>query len=211
MPTPFNDAAAWLNSGGNLSLGFSGNDGAGNTTYPYAKDDVYYTVPGFLLTSDTQPAMTYLTGDIPNRTLAASTTHKVAIPLTGYFGRTTVTVNTPTGNNPTTAPHGIAVKTLALAYRVNTTTITSFATMAINSAALVAASGLPTVTAMTTTFAGNTLTAAANVYLAVATVTTPAIVTTADTMVWAVATIVIPGSSTVDLLGASWRVALAMY
>lgn len=211
MPTPFNDGAAWLTGAGNLSLGFPANDGAGNTTYPYAKDDVYYVVPGFLLTSDTQPAMTYLTGDIPNRTLAASTTHKVAIPLTQLFGRTTVTVNSPSGANPTTAPHGVAVKSLTLAYRVNTTTITSFATMAINSAALVAAAALPTVTAMTTTLAGNTLTAAANVYLAVSTVTTPAIITTADTMIWAVATIVIPGSSTVDLLGASWRVAAAWY
>ena len=73
----FNDQSARLNENGNLSLGWSGlDDGAAHATYGYAKNDVTYSIPGFLLVSDTQPAMTYLTGDIPNRTLAASTTWK---------------------------------------------------------------------------------------------------------------------------------------
>lgn len=208
----FNDGSANMSSGGNLSLGFSGAaDGAQNTTYPYAKNDVTLAVPGFLCVSDTQPAMTYLTGDIPNRTLAASTTHKLAIPCPTWLIRSTSVVGPTAGAAAATAGHGILVKSLALAYRVNTTTLTSIATMAINSAPLVAAAALPTVTAMTTTLAGNTLTAAANVYLAVSTVTTPAWLTVDDTMIWAVATIVVPGSSTCDILGASWRIALALY
>lgn len=207
-----NDQHARINKVGNLTLGVNGeDDGAAHATYGYAKNDVTYVVPGFLLVSDTQPALTYLTGDIPNRTLAASTTHKVAIPLTQHFNRSFTGVPTTNTVGFTSAPHGILVKSLALFYRVNTTTITSFATMAINTAPLAAGSGLPTVTATTTTLAGNTLTAAANTYAAVATVTTPAWAAVDDNMIWAVATIVTPGSSTVDLLGASWRCAYAMY
>jgi hypothetical protein len=206
--TPFNDNRAFLDGGGNLTLGTGQDDASNHATYTYAKDDVTLSVPGFLLVSDTQPAMTYITGDIPVRTLAASTTHKVAIPLTQFFNRMYTGIVNPEAQS---APHGIMVKSLALAYRVNTTTITSFATMTINTAPLVAAAALPTVVALTSTLAGNTLTAAANVYLAVSTVTTPAFQNIADNQIWAVATIVTPGSSTVDLLGASWRVAYAMY
>lgn len=207
MGTQFNDGSAWLNATGNLTLGNSGvDDAAAHPTYGYAKNDVTLVVPASMLISDTLPALTYATGDIPNRVLAASTTHKVTIPLPQLFNRSFVASAGVTSN-----PHGILVKNQALFYRVNTTTITSFTTMAINYMALAAGTGLPTVTAMTTTLAGNTLTAAANVYAAVATVTTPAFIPTNDTLIWAVATIVIPGSSTVDLLGASWRVAAAWY
>lgn len=206
-----NDNAASINKNGNLTLGFGGvDDSAAHATYGYAKNDVTLLVSGHELTSDTQPAMTYLTGDIPIHTLAASTTHKVAIPLPHWFIRTT----TLPSSNPagaTVSPHGILVKSLALFYRVNTTTLTSFSTMAINTTPLAAAGALPTVTELTSTLSGNTLTAGASVYAAVATVTTPAFFNTADTLIWAVATIVIPGSSTCDLLGASWRVAYAMY
>lgn len=205
----WNDNNAHISSGGNLSLGAGGvSDDSGHATYPYAKNDVTLWVPGYLLTSDTQPALTYITGDIPVRTLAASGTHKVSIHMPGQFNRSYAAAAGVISN-----PHGILIKTLALFYRVNTTTITSFTTMAINYMTAAAATGLPTVTAMTTTLAGNTLTAAANVYAAVATVTTPIWTPTgtADNGIWAVATIVTPGSSTVDLLGASWRVAYAMY
>lgn len=205
----WNDNAAFIGAGGNLSLGADIDDAAQHGTYGYAKNDVTLTLPGALCISDTLPAMTYLTGDLPVRTLAASTTHKLMIPcpqwlIRTYQGRATA------GRN-VLAPHGILVKSLALNYRVNTTNITSFATMTISSAPLVAGAGLPTATVMTSTLAGNTLTQAANAYLAVSTVTTPGWLNVADTMIWAVATIVIPGSSTVDVIGASWRVALALY
>lgn len=210
----FNDANCRIDENGDITTGLGGlSDGAANATYKYAKNDVTFTVPGFLLSSDTQPAMTYITGDIAQRTLAASTTHKVAIPFTAHFNRSTQ--NPTSGFGPLgasgTAAKGILIKNLALFYRVNTTTITSFTTMAINYMTMAAGAALPTVTALTTTLAGNTLTAAANVYAGVSTVTTPIWLPTDDLNVWAVATIVVPGSSTVDLLGASWRCALAIF
>lgn len=207
MPGLFADNNAWVSSGGNLSLGNSGrDDAAAHATYTYAKNDVDIMVPANIITSDTLPALTYATGDIPDRALAQSLTHKVTIPLPGQFNRSFSATAGVTAN-----PHGLLIKTLTLYYRVNTTTITSFTTMAINSTPLAAGAGLPTVTAMTSTLAGNTLTAAANVYAAVATVTTPAWIPTTGLLIWAVATIVTPGSSTVDILGASWGVAYAMY
>lgn len=200
------DVMARIHSNGNLSLGGEGQDDAAyDSSHKYAKGDVFTTVNPNDLVSDTLPALTYITGDIPVRALAASTTHKVTIPIQGAMGRT-FQAATGYGINP----HGFKVQSVALAYRVNTTTITS-ATMQLDSYPLVAAAALPTVTSVTGTVSGNTLTAAANVYLMVFTVTTPAFFTTADTMVRALATIVIPGSSTVDLLGASWRLSVALY
>lgn len=205
----FNDTQASMNKSGNLSLGSSGqDDAAGHGTYGYAKNDVTLTVPANLITSDTLPALTYATGDIPIRALAASTTHKVTVPMPQLFNRSFSGVANALANG--SAPHGILVKSLAFAYRVNTTTITSI-TGAILRAPLVAASALPTVVAPAVTVAGGTLTAAANVYLLTVTVDTPAFVTTNDMLWWGLVTVVVPGSSTVDILGASWRVAYAMY
>jgi hypothetical protein len=203
------DYEASVNQHGNLSLGVGGlDDQAGHGTYKYAKNDVTMPVPASMIVSDTLPALTWSTGNIPMRALAASTTHKVAVPFPQFLTRTFVGRNTQGAN--ANSPKGVLVKSLALAYRVNTTTITS-ATMAILHAPLVAGAGLPTITTPTATVAGNTLTAAADVYLMVCTITAPAWINTADALIWGLATIVIPASSTVDLFGASWRVALALY
>ncbi len=203
----FNDNNAHISALGNLSLGGAGqNDGAGHATYGYAKNDVTLPVNAIDLVSGTMPALTYATGDIPIRLLAASTTHKVAVPMPQEFVRSFVAATGRAAN-----PHGILVKNVALFYVVKDVDLTSFATFAVNTAPLAAGAALPTVTALTTTLAGNTLTAAANTYAAVATVTTPAFVTVNDTLIWAVATIVTPAGSTVQVLGASWRVAYAMY
>lgn len=205
-----NDQHAWINHLGNLSLGSSGlDDAAAHATYGYAKNDVTLPVSGLSTFSDQSSSLAYVTGDIVSRVLAASLTHKVMIPFPQHLIRSYAGVSN--AQQISAAPHGMLIKSLALAYRVNTTTITSFNTMAINTAPLAAAAGLPSVTALTSSIAGNTLTAAANTYLAVSTVTTPAFVTVSDTLIWGLATIVIPGSSTVDILGASWRVALAIY
>src|SRR5678815_3979155 len=124
----FNDQQARLNKSGNLSLGFRGlDDGAGHATWGYAKNDVTLPVAAPLLVGDTLPALTYITGDIPVRTLAASTTHKVTVPMPQQLVRTVTTLSNPIGG--ASAPHGVLVKSLALFYRVNTTTITSFTTM----------------------------------------------------------------------------------
>lgn len=209
--TPFNDNAAWINKSGNLTLGMPVDDSAGHATYGWAKNDVTLLVPATSIVSDTLPALTYATGDIPIRALAASTTHKVTIPLPHWFIRTTTVPSGLNSAGVSSTPKGILVKSLALFYRVNTNNLTSFSTMAINTTPLAAGTGLPTVTELASTLAGNTVTQAANVYAAVSSVTTVAFFNTADTLIWGLATIVTPGSCTCDILGASWRVAYAMY
>lgn len=202
----WNDSNAYINSNGNLSLGGSGFDDAGyDATHPYAKGDCYVTVEASQLVGDTLPALTYLTGNIPSRTLAASTTHKVMIPLEGQVSRTYASVVGQTAN-----PHGFKVRSMALFYRVNTTNITSI-TCVLQNYQLIAAAALPTVILPAVTLAGGTVTQAANVYALVMTVTTPVFYNAIDTITNAMATIVIPGSSTVDLMGASWRLSVALY
>lgn len=199
----WNDNNARIGSGGELSLGGQGFDDAqGNATYPYAKNDVWINVNAADLIGDTLPALTYATGDIPKRTLV-NATHKVIIPFNAPQ-RSFVAATGRTQN-----PHGVMVKSVALAYRVNTSDLTSI-TMALRNYRLVAAAALPTVVAPAGTVAGGTLTQAANVYLLTFTVTTPAFVVVQDTVIDAMATIVVP-TNTCDLLGASWRVAYAMY
>lgn len=213
MATIFNDANAWLNSNGGLSLGLAGRDaanglpsGAFDATHRYALGDVFIPVSPAEIVSTTLPALTLDgTANVFKRTLAASTTHEVIIPLQGAMMRLL------TGDQNLAAPHGIKVKSLALAYRVNTTTITSFTTMAIRVVDLTAQATAPVNTALTSTLAGNTLTQAANQYLAISTVTTPAFVNSLDRLIYGHATIVIPGSSTVDIFGGSWRVSVALY
>lgn len=204
MATTFNDNNAWIQGTGNLTLGAAGSDdGQGHATYGYAKNDVTLPVNAAEIVSDTQPVMTYATGDIPKRTLV-NATHKVAIPLPQWFVRTFQ--NTAQGPSN---PHGILVKSLTLYYRVNTSDLTSI-TGVINSAPMAAGAALPTVTAMTTSVAGGTLTQAANTYALVITVTTPAFLSVANTLIWGLATVVVP-TNTCDILGASWQVAYAMY
>ncbi len=201
MPTPFNDNAAWLTSGGALTLGGVGtDDGAGNTTYKYAKNDTEYPIIASELIGDTLPALTFdgSRTTVPMRTLAASTTHKVIIPFH------------PVLRTYSTYGHGTLINSVSLFYRVNTTTLTS-ATMALEYETLAAAASLAAATAPAGAVTGNTLTAAANVYEMIFTPTTPAWYTTTGTIPYVLATIVTPGSSTCDLFGAVWRCASALY
>lgn len=206
----FNDAQASVSSAGNLSLGFAGNDdAAGNATYGYAKNDVTVFVPPSLIISDTLPVLTYdsVATTTPKRT-QVNNTCKWLVPLPLEFIRTTsLPATNPAG--AAAAPHGVLVKSLTFYYRVNTSDLTSIAG-AIYSTPWVAAGALPTVTAMTTTDAGGTLTAAANVYSLVTTVTTPAFITTANSHIYAIVTVVVP-TNTADIWGASWSIGYAMY
>lgn len=203
------DNKAFLGATGNLTMGKSfsdvpvGNndDGKGDTTYPYAKNDVEFMVHPAQLIGDTLPALTYdsVATTVAMRTLAASTTHKVIVPFPAHFLRTYSTI-----------PHGILVNSVSLVYRVNTTTLTS-ATMALETLALAAAASFTAASAPAGAVTGNTLTTAANLYEMKFTPTTPAWVTTTGTMTYALATIVVPGSSTCDLTGAIWRCSVGFY
>lgn len=211
MPGLLNDTNLNVDKNGMITTGLGGfADGAGNPTYPYAKNDVSFGVGGWEIISDGAAILlTYLTGDIPTRVCPASRTAKVTIPFPQQIFRSTSIGGVPTGANPITAGKGVLVKSLALFYRCNTTDITSI-TMAINYMQMAVAAALPTVVVPTATLAGGTLTAAANVYGLVCTITAPAWISLADAALWGVASIVVPGSSTVDLIGASWRCAYAI-
>lgn len=201
---PFNDNKAWIQGTGNLTLGLGQDDGAGDGTHTYAKADVWIPISAVGITSDTQPALTRVGAGSYKRTLVASTTHNVVIPFDMAMLRTF------TGAPSASVPHGVKVLSMAVSYRVNGASATSI-TPSIQTIPLSAAASLGTATALTSTTAGNTLTNAANVYLSVTTVTTPVFVNTQDTLLTGEFVVVTPMSCTVDMLGASWRVAVALY
>lgn len=202
----FNDHNAFINSSGNLSLGGGGNDdAAGDSTHGYAKGDVFIPVSPAVLISTTLPALTRIGAGSYTRALAASTTHNVIIPFDAAYLRTFVATAGRTAN-----PHGIKVRSLKLAYRVNTNNITSI-TLAVYTVSLAAAAAVPSATELASTVTGDTLTAAANQYLAVAAIDAPTFMVTTDTLIVGEAVIVTPGSCTCDLLGAVWHVSAALY
>lgn len=191
---------------GNLSLGGSGfDDSAGDATHGYAKGDVFIPVGLHDIVSDTDPAITRIGAGSYKKTLVASTTHNVLINLPSAYLRTYVA---PAGR--TANPHGIKVRALKLAYRVNTNNLTSIS-LKVYTLSLAAAAAVPSATEQTSTTAGATVTAAANQYLATATVTTPTFVTTADNEFVGEAVIVTPAMCTCDILGAVWHVSVALY
>lgn len=204
----FNSRAAFIRGNGNLSLGAERDDAAYHATYTYAKNDVTIPVSPAYLVSTTLPAITRTSAGIYHRTLAASTTHNVLVPMPGPYNRSYAGADGAQGGSA--VPHGVLVKSLAIFYRVNTTTITSFG-LTVQSVAHATGSAIYTATDLPGTVSGATLTAAANTYTALITLTTEYWINTADMDVNGEAIIVVPGSSTVDLLGASWRVAVALY
>lgn len=202
----FNDNQAQLEYTGNLSLGGAGfDDGAGDATYPYAKGDVWFPIPVADIISDTQPVLTRIGAGSYKRTLVASTTHNLLIPVSAAFFRTFVATVGHASN-----PHGTLLNSVALAYRTNTNDLTSI-TLKAYSLSLAAATSVPAAVELTSTIAGAVVTQAANQRLAVATVTTPAWLNVLDTLYVVEAVIVTPASCTCDILGASVRCSLALY
>lgn len=201
----WNDSKAFIRGNGNLSLGAGLDDASYNATYPYAKDDVTISVSPVSMVSTTLPAMTRTSAGIYHRTLAASTTHNVIVPIPGAIWRT-YQGSTAAGS----FPHGVLIKSFAVFYRVNTTTLTSF-DITLQTVPHASGSAIYTATNVAGAVTGNTLTAAANVYAAVFTPTTAFWNNTADQDVNAELVVVVPGSSTCDLLGAAWRCAVALY
>lgn len=200
----------WVDSDGNVTLATNGvPDGAGSATFPSFKNDVEAFVGPESIVSSTQPALTYdaTRTSLPMRTLAASATHKVLIPFPQELLRTYV----PAGGVQATktiaaTSKGMVVKTLKLYYRVNTGDLTSItAEIDYKAFATEASLGAPTVPAVTVS--GGTLTAAANIYTLLVTVTTPFLVVTTGSRVWAMATIVVAGGDTCDVFGANWGIA----
>ena len=204
----------WI-QGSNVTLGTNGvDDGAANADYPSLKNDVSFFVLPSLLVSDTQPALTYDSThvEIPLRQLATATTHKVTVPFPQELIRTFVpAAGTTDGAGVAATSKGILVKTMKLFYRVNVANITSI-TGLIAYKAFATEATLGDMTAPAVTVSGGTLTAAANVYTLLLTVTTPFLLTTVGSAIWGVVTLVTAGSSSVaDLFGAEWTVAYGLY
>lgn len=200
----WNDRLAYIKGNGNLTLGADTDDAAFHATYTWAKNDVTLLVSPADMVSTTLPAITRTSAGIYHRTLAASVTHNVLIPLSGAMFRTYL------GDVNIASQHGVLVKSLAVFYRVNVATLTSF-DLTVQRVPHAAGAAIYTATNLAGTVAGNTLTFAANVYAAVITLTTAFWNNTADQDVNGEAVIVTPATSTCDLLGAAWRVAVALY
>ena len=86
-----NDTNYNVDKNGMATSGLGGfADGAGNPTYPYAKNDVSFGVGGWECISDGAAILlTYLTGDIPTRVCPASRTAKVTVPFPQQIFRST--------------------------------------------------------------------------------------------------------------------------
>jgi hypothetical protein len=122
MSTSFNDANAWLNGAGNLSLGNAGfDDLAGDLTNPYAKADCWVNVPlSDLFTFVQAGTLARTSAGIYTFALAAgATTGIVVVPLIEIFRRFTNTRGGPQN------PHGIKVTDLVFAYTIATAGETS--------------------------------------------------------------------------------------
>lgn len=160
------------------------------------------------LVSTTLPALTRegAAGTAYKRTLAAATTHNVLIPLQGQPFQAYAAV----GAGWPFQALGVRVKSLTLAYRVNVGDLTSL-DMKVYSVnhPVAAAIGVPVV--RTGTLAGNTVTAGANVYNAVLTVTNPVFESLGNSLVYGEAVIVVAASNTCDLLGAFWSIDLRLF
>jgi hypothetical protein len=124
MATAFNDANAWINGQGNLSLGNAGRDDASaDPAALYAKGDVWISVPlPFLVNSALTQAATFARTSAGLYTLAlaaAASTGIVVVPINFFFRKFAST--TGGVNNP----HGMKLLDFVLAYTVATAAETS--------------------------------------------------------------------------------------
>ena len=126
MATTFNDANAWIDGNGSLSLGNAGfDDKAGDSVHKYAKGDVWIDVPlGFLVNYAMVQAGTLARTSAGLWTLtlaAAATTGILAIPLNFFFRKFT---NIAGGAQN---PKGFKVTDLVFDYTIATAGETSIA------------------------------------------------------------------------------------
>jgi hypothetical protein len=201
MGTPFNDANAWLDGGGNLSLGTRGqNDEAGHPDYPYAKNDVSLGVSPLMLVCSTQPQLSFTPDGLPIRTLAAGSSNQLVIPLPQQFQR-----------GLSQAPHGVLVKGLHVYYRVQGIDLDASPDLHIYQVSLAEGEALPVPAEVSAVTLGAKPDAGEAVADAYAEVMNPEWVPGTGAQVYGTAVIDTTGGATCDLLGASWDVALALY
>lgn len=129
---PFNDQNAWLNKSGNLSLGNSGqDDAAGNTSFPYAKDDFWMSVnvnalPAAIPVTNLTETNTRVSVGIYTRTYTAGAaiTPKLPISISNLlpFHRTFLGSSGATSN-----PHGFILKSMIVSYIVGVAALNAIA------------------------------------------------------------------------------------
>lgn len=125
----FNDNNAMVNKSGNLSLGGEGfDDGKGDTTHPYAKNDCWITVLPILLplaiptTSLTELNVRTAVGQYARSyTAGAAITPKLVVPISLIYR----SFQAATGR--TANPHGFKILDMYLSYFVGTADATSIA------------------------------------------------------------------------------------
>ena len=130
----FNDANAALDGFGNFTLGLGGaNDGRGDATHPYAKNDVFINIPLASLLVAPGATGAYVvptfggaraansTAGARGHQLAlgtAATSYRVLIPISGLF-------RTFQGNTGQNAPHGFKLTSLAFYYTAGSVDLTA--------------------------------------------------------------------------------------
>lgn len=216
MSTMFNDANAWLNGQGNLSLGNAGfNDGSGDATHSYAKGDCFINVPLWqLLTLPNALTMSRTSAGLYVAALTTNTTQVVVVPLTGILRKFT----NITGGAQN--PHGFKVTDLVFSYIVATLAITSAAVTFVTNldvnatarAAVTAPFGAVTYENPIGTVVANPAVATqATPYMTRAVPAAPVFVNVDNTDVFAEITFVIPNTSVPSLTHVGFHASVALY
>lgn len=214
--TGFNDANAWIDGNGSMTLGNAGfDDKAGDTTHKYAKGDVFVNVPlNWLLTLPNALTITRTSAGLYVAALTTNTTQVVIVPLTGMLRKFTNIAGG--GQNP----KGFKITDLVFNYIVATLAVTSVAVTfvtnldvnAVARAAVTAPFGAVTYENPIGTVVANPAVATqATPYVTRAVPAAPVFVTTDNTDVFAEITFVIPNTSVPSLTHVGFHCSVALY
>lgn len=217
MPTTFDDAQAWINGQGNLSLGNGGfDDLAGDAAALYAKGDVFVNVPLNWITSfPNAPTLARTSAGLYTAALTTNTTQFVVVPITGLFRKFA-----GASRAPALAPHGFKITDLVFNYVVATLAPTSlavafFTQVDVNATARASvATPFGAVTyenPIGTVVANPAVTVQATPYVTRAVPAAPVFVNADNTEVYAEITVIMPNTSVVTLTHIGFHCSVALY
>ena len=218
MATAFNDAGAWINGQGNLSLGNAGKDDAsGDPAALYAKGDCFVNVPlnsVFAGAGAIGAVGRTSAGIYTVQVTAAAATQIVVIPITGIFRKFASTAGGV--NNP----HGFKLLDLVLGYTIGTAAETTVSVAFFtevqtnNTARASTATPFGAVTyenPIGTVVATLPVATQANPYVSRAVPATPIFVNADNTDVYAEVSFVNPGTAVAVLTHIGYHVSVALY
>jgi hypothetical protein len=209
--------AAHVTGKGNATFGVELDDLAGDATHGYAKGDVWWNVPLWLLTSFTQALTVARTsaGIYTSALAAAASTGIVVVPLVAFQRKFS-------GAPVAAAPHGVKILDVAFGYTIATAAETSIA-VTFNVEADVNATARALTTnpfgAGAVTYENPIGTSVANLpvatqatpYVCRAIPATPAFINADISQVNAEISFVNPGTSVATLTFVAWHLAVALY